>query len=328
MECGRTRLREQLADPARTVSSPRCTRTGTEAKQTMRLSPSPKTLLTTLALAFPFLAMAAFLVPPIRQAMVGFVAPLLWARALAAEAVVSGADRVLPLKASERTHLRDVEARLRDAELELRTVKATQEENRELRALLDLPVSAGWQRVAAPVVVRDPVTWNRRFRIGKGSAHGVREGAIVLAGSDVVGRVAEVSRSTALVLTVADPACKLSVRLPQTGATGVLSGRLTQKWHGVPLCLINYLPRDKVYDSGEVVVTSGLGGPVPPGIRVGHVIPWDTGEPARIVKTAYVQVLMRPTARFDALRHVGVLCPVAPAGSQRIVTPNAHAPLR
>ena len=294
----------------------------------MRLSPSPKTLLATLALAFPLLAMGACLVPPIRRAMVGFVAPLLWARAHAGEAVAAGRDRLLPLRASERMQLREVETRLRDAELELLTAKATQAENRELRALLGLPVSAGWRRVAAPVVVRDPVTWNRRFRVGKGSAHGVHEGALVLAGSDVVGRVAEVSRTTALVLTVADPACKLSVRLPKTGATGVLSGRLTQKWHGVPLCLVNYLPREKVYDSGEVVVTSGLGGPVPPGIRIGHVIPWDTGQPARIVKTAYVQVLMRPTARFDALRHVAVLCPVAPPTPEPVATPPDHGPPR
>ena len=182
-------------------------------------------------------------------------------------------------------------------------------ENRELRALLDLPAPRGWRRVAATVVARDPVSWNRRFRIGRGTDSGIESGAVVLAGGHVVGRVSEVTAKTALVCTIADPTCRLSVRLPERNATGILSGRIDQHWTGVPLCRIEYLPRDRSYEVGEPVVTSGLGGTLPEGLSVGHLIPMADGRSAETVRSVYARARVRPAASFDWFHVVAVLCP-------------------
>jgi rod shape-determining protein MreC len=176
------------------------------------------------------------------------------------------------------------------------------DENRELRALLALPAPEGWHRVTAPVVARSPVTWYRSFRIGRGSLHGIGVGDVVLARTRVVGRVADVTPSTALVRTIADPGCRLSVRLPRADAVGVLSGRYRTGPGGAPVCLVEFLPRDRAYEVGETVVTSGVGGEAPGGLAIGQVMPWQEGGDA-----AYAELLMAPPAALTWFRVVAVM---------------------
>ncbi len=135
----------------------------------------------------------------------------------------------------------------------------------------------------------------------------MRLGAAVLRGTDVIGRVHSLANHSAVVVTLADPGCKLSVRLQDSGAVGVLQGRVGQTWHDAPVCLIDFLPRDEPYRSGDRVVTSGLSEAIPPGLRVGHVTKWEGEQTAMIVKASYAQVKMRPSAGFNDFRYVAVL---------------------
>lgn len=263
-------------------------------------------------LALLLLILAVFTPSPFRSAFSGTGLPFLKTRATAATAVSTHMERLPPVTASERARLKHLDRLVQQLNQQVRNGQDALRENRELRLYLELPAPPDWKLVVAPIISRDPVTWNRRFRIGKGSASGIYAGAAVMAGNQVVGRVLEVSAGSALVATVADPACRLSVRLPVANAIGILSGRVDQRWHETPVCLVNFLPRDQAYAEDEYVITSGLGGSIPSGLPVGRVMPWDDGKPARIVSSAYAQLLVRPSAEFNVFSNVAVVVPRGP----------------
>jgi rod shape-determining protein MreC len=191
-------------------------------------------------------------------------------------------------------------------------------ENRELRGLLNLPLPPDWQRINAPVIAREPATWNLRFRLGKGANQGIALGSAVLVDGDVVGRITEVTPLTSMVTTVASPACRLSIRVKDAHALGVVVGYRRNRWFQEPLCLVDFLPRDRDYKRRMVVETSGLGEDIPAGLRLGYAVPWPDKKIAHVVDTAYAQLLVRPTANFEDFRYVAVVSPKATTGGQSV----------
>ncbi|MCF7854485.1 MAG: rod shape-determining protein MreC [Candidatus Pacebacteria bacterium] len=271
---------------------------------------TPKTTIrTTLILSALLLALGARTVPEISNTVVGLVQPLLDGAALARNSIHGFLDKLGPQAGEygDGAVADSREERIRELQMDIARYRSAMVENRELRDLLDLPAPPEWRRITAPVTARDPVTWNRRFRIGKGTVHGVRPGVVVTQGAEVIGRVVSATGHSALVVTLADPSCKLSVRLRDAGAVGVLKGRVTQGWHDTPVCVIDYLPRDEDYRAGDQVLTSGLSNIVPPGLRVGSVTQWEPGQTALIVEASYAQVKLRPSALFRDFRYVSVV---------------------
>ena len=252
---------------------------------------------------------ALLCVDPLRHAVTGAMLPFLRAKTEVTARAELLADRMVPLDGSERARLRYLERLVLQLQQQLRNSQNAQEENRELRLYQELPASTGWRLVVAPIIARDPVSWNRSFRLGKGTRHGLLAGAVVMAGNQVIGRIAEVTLNSALVLTLADPGCKLSVRLPSANAVGILAGREEQAWHAAPLCRITALPRDGDYHENEPVVTSGLGETTPAGLPVGRVVPWEDRSVIHIVDTAYVELLVQPGAEYSVFHNVAVVVP-------------------
>jgi rod shape-determining protein MreC len=250
------------------------------------------------------------LVPAAGQFLVGMLQPA----AGATDTVRSTAGswrRFLPGKKSRNERLLELEEENARLQLSLRRCRAAEEENRELRRLLGLEPPRGWVRTAAPVIAHDPVAWHRHFRIGKGKADGIAGGEAVLHGVNVIGRVTEVTAHSALVTTIADPGCRLSVQLGDIGSIGVLAGRLRQESRTHPVCLIDYLSRDEPYRPGMPVTTSGLSQTIPGGLYVGRTIAWAPGTAANIVNASYAQLKLRPAATLRAFHHVTVLTKAA-----------------
>ncbi len=254
------------------------------------------------------LIIAAAVHPRVRAGVTGAFRPFLQAKTDAANTAASA------LTSAERAQLaesRRVEQNLR---AQLAGCQEAMRENRELRTYYNLKPSPNWRVKAAPVIARDPVSWNRRFRVGLGAADGIHAGAAVLAGNHLIGRVAETTPHTALVLTIADTACRVSVAIPGAGnAVGVLHGRVDQKWQEPPVCLVTFLPRDATYHLKDAVLTSGLGGTMPAGLPVGKVTHWEDGQAAHTASMAYAEVLVATEADFGLSRFVGIVVPASPA---------------
>jgi cell shape-determining protein MreC len=196
--------------------------------------------------------------------------------------------------------------------LEIAQCRPVAEENAELRQLLELGPGPEWRCIAAPVIAWDPLSWGRRFRIGKGTDDGIRVGAVVLAGRAVVGRIADAGGSTAMVVTIADPACRLSVRFRDSGAVGILAGRAPDWQTARPLCLVDYIEHDGTPAVAEPVETSGLSQQTPAGLRVGRLTPWGADEVLHVVAGNYARAKVRPAGDLRGVRHVTVAVPNQP----------------
>ena len=166
-----------------------------------------------------------------------------------------------PRLAAENRRLLDEIAQLK---MQLADHAELTAENDRLRAALDFDRRNPGVWIAAPVLSRGGTLGaGDMLRIGKGSAAGIRKGAAVAVPEGLVGRVADVSRHTAEIRLVTDPAVKVACEVVaeeagSPAAFGILSGgRLV------------HLKRDLVLPEHAKVVTSGLGGVYPRGITVG-----------------------------------------------------------
>jgi rod shape-determining protein MreC len=247
----------------------------------------------------------------ILAALVIFGAFLLWVaigRQTAAEAVYPvenganwlvrhvfhpmGAALARPRLAAENRRLMDEIARLK---MQLADHAELAAENDRLRVALDFDRRNPGTWIAAPVLSRGGTLGaGDMLRIGKGSAAGIRKGAAVAVPEGLVGQVADVSRHTAEIRLVTDPAVKVACEVMTEepdgpAAFGILSGgRLV------------HLQRDLVLPEHAKVVTSGLGEIYPRGITVGTL-----AQGAHVDETQLEQVgEIVPAVDFSSLETV------------------------
>ena len=203
-----------------------------------------------------------------------------------------GAALTRPRLAAENRRLLDEIAQLK---MQLADHAELTAENDRLRAALDFDRRNPGVWIAAPVLSRGGTLGaGDMLRIGKGSAAGIRKGAAVAVPEGLVGQVADVSRHTAEIRLVTDPAVKVACEVVaeeagSPAAFGILSGgRLV------------HLKRDLVLPEHAKVVTSGLGEVYPRGITVGVLAQW-----AHVDETELEQVgEIVPAVDFSSLETV------------------------
>lgn len=142
---------------------------------------------------------------------------------------------------------------------------ALQNENKELRSLLNYKAEPPLSYVSARVIGDTGGAFVRSFVVTAGRVDGVREGMAAMTGEGLVGRVVEVGDWTSRILLVTDVNSRIPAMLVGSGDHGILAGNNDQN-----LDLI-YLPRDADIKVGTRVLTSGHGGIFPPNLPVGVV---------------------------------------------------------
>ncbi len=153
---------------------------------------------------------------------------------------------------------------------EVLTLSGLEKENIQLREQLRYAAGSDRALVSCEVLARDVSGWWQTLRLGKGYLSGVDTGLAVITPDGLVGKTIDSTPRTADVLLITDPSCKVSIRLPRTGTFGILSGEGPSR-RGEAICRLEFLNRSAEIESGDEVVTSGLGGVFPAGILVGHV---------------------------------------------------------
>lgn len=181
---------------------------------------------------------------------------------------------------------RALEAEVERLRLDAAMLEPIAVENRELRRQLALPPRVSAHLVPCLVLSSGGATgWWRQIRLGKGRADGLAAGDPVLTADGLVGRVTDLTASTAEVRLITDPnsriACQLDPVAPETGVVrGILHGAGWRAGpdahpgllHVVEPLRLRYLERDVVPPPRTRVVTSGLGGTLPPGLLVGYLL--------------------------------------------------------
>jgi len=166
-----------------------------------------------------------------------------------------------------------------------------------LYALLDYARSEPQnQYIAASVIGRDPSPFLQYIIVDHGSDDGIRYGMPVVTQQGLVGRVDAVTASASRVQLITDPASIVNVRLQSINTEAQLIGSVTGD---VSLEMVS---QNITLDSGEILLTSGLGGNYPADLLVGQVISV-TKKENELFQTASVQ----PIVDFSILRAVLVI---------------------
>ncbi len=216
----------------------------------------------------------------------------------------------------ERDGLREENARLRAA---LATLQVNQQDWSELEPLVGFvraqrpEALGGYKPQAARVIARSGRAFQARVLLDVGSKAGVAEGDPVLAavsdarvpeGAVLVGRVTDVSGTTALVTLLDDPTTSVgAIVAGRRGSDGVI-----QPNAGDPSTLVlDFVRKSAAVQAGDIVVTSGFaeGGVrsfYPRGLAVGAV------TAARNTDTeSYKQIVVTPWVDLDAFTYALVL---------------------
>lgn len=207
----------------------------------------------------------------------------------------------LPELIRENHGLQQEVARLQAERSQLRLLE---NENEDLRRLLQFMPRSEVRLVAAEVMTRTQDGWWQTIRLNKGVADGIGENMAVVSMDGLIGKTVAVSRNTADVLLLSDPTCRVSTRLLRSGAFGVVSGR-GPSWQGQVYCRMDFIHKSEELKEGDEVVSSGLGGVFPPNVPIGYI--------DRIYTDAsglYQQADVITRADLSSLRYVFVMAGV------------------
>jgi len=167
-------------------------------------------------------------------------------------------------KSKENEELKKITSELREKILSL---EEAAQENERLRKLLDFPTAGFARRLPAKVIGEDASFESNTLVINIGTREGVAVKMPVVTSEGVVGTVVKVFHSSALVQTVIDPSHDLDATVSRSRARFLVEGKGTEL-----LGRLKYLDRADDIRVGDVVLTSGVDGVFPAGLRIGHIV--------------------------------------------------------
>lgn len=174
-------------------------------------------------------------------------------------------------------------------------------ENKRLKELLALKDGMlDGSMVTARVISYEPNSWYDTVVINKGENAGITKNNAVITGLGVVGRVTDVGKNWARVSTIINISDSVGVKLARTGDIGVVSGDAILAEN--KRCRLEYLSNDKKLISGDILLTSGLGGIFPSDLSIGKVTEIHSDSAGNL---EYAEV--EPSVDFSALYEVLVI---------------------
>jgi rod shape-determining protein MreC len=189
---------------------------------------------------------------------------------------------------SEKAQL---QAQLAEQQAQLAELQQLRENNKQLYAYLGLVEKHTELILTEARVIYRADTTERLLTVNRGRRDGVKIGMPVIDESGLVGRVCEVSASTAKVATLLDELLSVGVRNVRSGVSGVLCGAVGDG----EVCTLKYLDANINYaldlQVGDMIVTSGSSDLYPEGLLVGSIVkvgvdPYDHSPYAHVALTA------------------------------------------
>jgi rod shape-determining protein MreC len=168
-------------------------------------------------------------------------------------------------------------------------------ENRRLHSLLGFREMSSYELEPVRVVAREPSQRLRSVVIDGGKRRGVTPFMPVVNADGLVGKVVHVLPYMSLVQLLPDPLNRTSVTIRPSRVVGVLETE-----NGIVL-FVRCRTHAEV-DSGDTVVTSGLGGIYPKGLFVGTVRRLAADE-----DPLFVRAVVDPFVRFNRLEEAFVM---------------------
>jgi len=192
----------------------------------------------------------------------------------------------------ENEQLRERLARIEDENVQLREALVASGRLDDIAAMreeLDVPMLP-----AQPVGI-DASNWFRSVLLDRGRNHGVHSGMPVISEQGLVGLVTATSRDAAKGMLLVDRQAAVDGVVQRSRARGVVRG------DGDGL-VFEFVGRDADVAIGDELITSGLGGVYPKGLRIGRVVAVEKGDD-ELLHEAQVE----PAVDFGRLEQVFVM---------------------
>ncbi len=184
---------------------------------------------------------------------------------------------------------------LTELSLESQLLRECAEENKRLRTLLEFKEKMDYKIEPAEVIGKDPGRLPATLVIGKGERERITVNLPCITHRGLVGKVVEVSSATALVHTIFDPDLRVACLLQRSRVLGILRFR----GRG---CVLENVLLDSDVRTGDEIVSSGMGGIFPKGLRVGRVTEVGSEE-----KGLFRRVSVEPSINLSKIEEVFVI---------------------
>ena len=165
-----------------------------------------------------------------------------------------------------------------------------------LRNLLEMKSEVSHRMLHSQVVGLDPSGWFKTVIINRGSMDGVSKGMVVTAPEGIVGHVIGASYRYAKVLLAVDRSSAIDALVQRTRFRGIVEGETSEA------CRFKYIVKKADIRIGDTVISSGLDGLFPKGLRVGVV-----SEISKPPSGLFQEVRIRPFVDFARLEEVMVI---------------------
>jgi len=175
------------------------------------------------------------------------------------------------------------------------------DENRRLKELLGFINENDFRLVLAGVIAQENLEQeSRELIINKGKLDGLSNGlAVVNEQGVLIGKIVEVQDSIAKICLSITPGCEFASSIQNSDRTqGLVDGNLgfTVK--------MSYIPQLEKIETGNIVITSGLGGRIPRGLVVGQIISVRSES-----NEVWQEAIIEPPLDFNNLTVVSAVIP-------------------
>ncbi len=208
---------------------------------------------------------------------------------------IQTAIQVLTLR---EANVRELRGSLAQASLQISLNEEAVRENKRLRSALGFEPPSGYRLMPAEVIsvsgYRLPIT----AVINRGAKDSVYVNQPIINQQGLIGRVTDITTDFATVQLLTDPANRVAARVESSREMGIV-----RYVSGSTMILDNF-PVHGAVAVGDTIVSSGLGGVYPPGLRVGIVASVQRGE-----HEPFARVTLEPVANFHSIEELFLLRP-------------------
>ncbi|MBI5032518.1 MAG: rod shape-determining protein MreC [Chloroflexi bacterium] len=163
----------------------------------------------------------------------------------------------------------------------------------------------------ARVTGQDPSNLARYIIVDQGSADGIKIGMPVVTPQGLAGRIVSTGSRWSKVLLITDAASSVSAVVQSTRATGIVQGNVNGN------LVIKYVPQGEAIKTGDLILSSGMGGTYPKRLVIGQVT-----QVHKLDNELFQEAMIMPSVDFTRLEFVLILKKFTPADITQEPTPT------
>lgn len=183
-------------------------------------------------------------------------------------------------------------------------IKELEKKNEELTKMLEFKENNSvLNLVTSTVIFRDFNRWNNTIKINVGSNDNVKENDAVILPEGLIGRVESVDDNTSIVrlLISSDKTSKVAVKI-DLGDGAYVEAIIDEYDTNEKAFVLSLLDTSDLIEVGNSVVTSGAGGLIPAGIKIGDISSLEDS-----VNQLGNHILVKSSANFSSFENVFVV---------------------